>query len=62
MVSLFLSAHSVSGAYWCLAMAGYLAWSFITENWKSTWIVWPVAGVLFVPFITVVKRLCGKDD
>ena len=53
---------AASGAYWCLAVAIYLAWSFITEDWKSTWIVWPVAGVLFVPFITVVKHLCGKDD
>ena len=52
---------AASSIYWCLAAAVYLAWSFITEDWKSTWIVWPVAGVLFVPFITVVKHLCGKE-
>lgn len=56
------AVDAASGAYWCFAVAAYLAWSFITEDWKSTWIVWPVAGVLFVPFITVVKHLCGKED
>ena len=56
------AVDAASSIYWCLVTGGYLAWSFITEDWKSTWIVWPVAGVLFVPFITVVKHLCGKDD
>ena len=38
---------AVSSAYWLIATAVYLAWSFITEDWQHTWIVWPVAGVLF---------------
>ncbi len=56
------AVDAASRIYWCLVTGGYLAWSFITEDWKFTWIVWPVAGVLFVPFITVVKHLCGNDD
>ena len=56
------AVDAASSIYWCLVTGGYLAWSFITEDWKTTWIVWPVAGVLFVPFITVVKHLCGKND
>lgn len=47
------------GIYWCFMLALYLGISFITENWKETWIVWPVAGVLFVPFcgiMNLVKR------
>ena len=56
------AVDAASSIYWCLVTGGYLAWSFITEDWKTTWIVWPVAGVLFVPFITIVKHLCGKDD
>ncbi|MEE1243878.1 MAG: helix-turn-helix transcriptional regulator [Frisingicoccus sp.] len=35
------------GVYWCLVTAIYLAWSFLTNDWSRTWIVWPVAGVLF---------------
>ena len=38
---------AVSAAYWLIATAVYLAWSFITEDWQHSWIVWPVAGVLF---------------
>ena len=36
-----------AGIYWCTATAAYLAWSFITNDWHITWIVWPVAGVLW---------------
>ena len=33
--------------YWCTVTAIYLGWSFTTRRWNETWIVWPVAGVLF---------------
>ncbi len=33
--------------YWCTVTAIYLGWSFTTRRWDETWIVWPVAGVLF---------------
>ena len=33
--------------YWLVVTAGYLVWGFITGDWKTSWIVWPVAGVLF---------------
>ena len=56
------AVDAASSIYWCLVTGGYLAWGFITDDWKTTWIVWPVAGVLFVPFITIVKHLCGTDD
>ena len=36
-----------SGAYWSLVTAGYLAYSFITMRWDRSWIVWPVAAVLY---------------
>lgn len=49
------------GAYWCVVTAGYLAWSFITNRWDSTWIVWPVAGVLFMPYKLVVDAIRNKQ-
>ena len=33
--------------YWCLVLAAYLGVSFVTEAWERTWIIWPVAAVLF---------------
>ena len=44
-----------SGAYWCLIVVIYLGWSFWTNNWKFTWIIWPVAGVLYAAVLGLVK-------
>ena len=35
------------GIYWSIVTAAYLAVSFITRRWDMTWIIWPVAAVLF---------------
>lgn len=47
-------------AYWLLATAGYLAWSFWTGGWDRTWIVWPVAGVLFGAIMAIVGMIKKK--
>lgn len=41
------SAQRIAAVYWPLVTAVYLAYSFITNDWQRSWIVWPVAGVLF---------------
>lgn len=51
-----------SGIYWCLITAIYLGWSFWTREWDFTWIIWPVAGVLFAALLGVVKMIIGKKD
>lgn len=53
---------SFSGAYWCLIVAIYLGWSFWTNNWKMTWIIWPVAGVLYAAVPGIVKMIiCDRE-
>ena len=52
---------AASGAYWCVITAAYLAWSFLTNDWHSTWIIWPIAGVLFAPFMLIVKKRSKGD-
>ncbi len=37
----------VSKVYWCIIVAIYLGYSFTTYNWAISWIIWPVAGILF---------------
>jgi hypothetical protein len=37
----------IASIYWPLVVAVYLAWSFATGDWRITWMVWPVAGVLY---------------
>lgn len=46
--------------YWCAVTAGYLAWSFLSGSWNRTWIVWPIAGVLFGLLLAVVRALRDK--
>lgn len=46
--------------YWCIVTAAYLGISFHTMDWNRTWIIWPVAGVLFAAFYGVVKAVAGR--
>ena len=52
--------RNVSVAYWCVATAGYLLWSFLTDDWDRTWLVWPVAGVLFAALITILTAFVKR--
>ena len=33
--------------YWLVVVAIFLGYSFSTDGWDRSWIIWPVAGVLF---------------
>lgn len=50
-----------ASAYWLLAVVIYLSWSFITNNWERTWIVWPIAGVLFAVYSAVLGIVLKKE-
>ena len=52
--------ETLSTVYWCAVVAGYLTWSFISKDWNKTWIVWPIAGVVFGLFLALVKALRSK--
>ena len=46
-----------NGVYWGLVTAGYLAWSFLSNSWDRTWIVWPVAGVTYGAILGTLKLI-----
>ena len=52
----------ISGIYWPLVLAIYLGYSFITNNWGRSWIVWPVAAVLFAVVSAIVDLIAGRSD
>ena len=52
--------ETLSTVYWCAATAGYLTWSFLTNDWQKTWIVWPIAGVLFGLVLAIAKSMRSK--
>ena len=47
--------ETVGTIYWLTAAAVYLGWSFLSNDWEITWLVWPIAGILFA----VVMCLCN---
>ena len=51
------AAGKYDGVYWAIALAVYLIWSFTTMRWQITWIVWPVAGVLYAAFREIMKAI-----
>lgn len=53
-------AEKISGPYWMLVVAIYLTWSFISNAWGISWIVFPIAGVLF-GLISVVSASFSKQ-
>lgn len=54
--------EAFSGIYWCLVTAIYLGWSFWSMRWDATWIIWPVAGVLFGAISGILRLVMGTDQ
>ncbi|MBR5427416.1 MAG: helix-turn-helix transcriptional regulator [Clostridia bacterium] len=52
---------SVATIYWGVATAAYLAWSFISQRWDRSWIIWPVAGVLYGVVLAVAGAVRKTD-
>ena len=52
---------ALAGCYWMLVTAAFLAWSFITGQWDRSWIIWPVAGVLFGVVRAIAAALRKKN-
>lgn len=50
-------AGRYDGIYWAVALAVYLGWSFYNMQWQTTWIVWPIAGVLYLAFHEIMKAI-----
>lgn len=53
--------EALSTAYWLVVTAIFLAYSFMTNNWDRSWIIWPVAGVLYGAF-AAVAGIVGKKN
>lgn len=53
-------SESVSAVYWPVATAIYLGWSFWTNDWHITWIVWVIAGVLHAGVMAICDLINDK--
>ena len=52
----------VSVIYWLLVTAAFLAWSFLGNSWNISWVIWPIAGVLFAAVRVVCTMLADKKN
>lgn len=52
----------VSAVYWLLATAIFLAWSFLGNAWDVSWMLWPIAGVLYAALRALCSLLMQKKD
>jgi len=48
---------NLSTIYWGIVTAAYLGYSFYTGAWDRSWIIWPVAGVLFAVVIGIANSI-----
>lgn len=39
--------NPIAPVYWMLVIILYLVVSFLTNRWEITWLIWPVAGIMF---------------
>lgn len=48
--------------YWLVATAIFLGYSFVTNNWHRSWIIWPVVGVLYPVYYSIVAYLRARPN
>lgn len=51
--------NSIMKIYWLAIVVLYLSYSFITNGWDRSWIVWPIAGVLS-PIVMEIEKMIKK--
>lgn len=45
----------VAGTFWVATTAVFLGYSLSTNNWEKSWIIWPVAALVFVVLVIIVE-------
>lgn len=51
--------EAVTVAYWLIITAIFLVYSFVTNNWGMSWIIWVAAGVVY-PIIPAILNSLNK--
>ncbi len=52
----------IVGAFWLIAIAFYLGYSFITNNWLISWVIFPVTALLTPVVALVAKSIKNKKN
>lgn len=49
--------NTIMSVYWPTATCLYLSWSFLTFDWHTSWIIWPIAGIVSA----AIQNICDKN-
>lgn len=52
--------NTIAAIYWPVMLALYLGYSFLTNNWHISWVIWPVAGILYGAVIAMASLFRKK--
>ncbi len=53
---------ALSGAYWIIITAVYLAVSLPNDNWDETWVIWPVAALIFAAWRGIAAAVINRKN
>lgn len=45
----------IASVYWCVVTAAYVGYSLWSKQWAVSWVIWPVAGILFGAIASFIK-------
>lgn len=48
---------TIAGPYWLIVVAMYLFLSFTSNQWYQTWIIWPIAGIIFGVIAALISSI-----
>lgn len=52
----------IASVYWPIVACIYLTWSFLAGAWGISWVIWPIAGVLFGAIAAVCSAISGANE
>ncbi|MCR5703170.1 MAG: helix-turn-helix domain-containing protein [Eubacterium sp.] len=53
--------ETFAGVYWLVITALYLAISFIWNSWRISWLIWPIAGMMYGAITIIVEHRHKKN-
>jgi len=56
------AAEKMRTLIWAIVVASFLIWGFIFDGWGIAWIVYPIAGLLTNPILSMIYGVDDLDD
>lgn len=54
-------SKTIASIYWPAIVFIYIAWNFISKDYEVSWILWPLAGILFAIILNICNAIEKKS-